>query len=268
MAKADLTEAYQNSAFIPDGDTYPDKWAEDAFDFRQVEHAIGRARLNLPYGSQERQALDLFLPAGRPVGLVVFVHGGYWMEGDRSYWSHFANGATKAGWAVAIPSYTLAPEARISNITAEIAAAIGHAASLVSGPIRLTGHSAGGHLVARMNCTDVDLPETTAARIDRIVPISPLSDLRPLMQTDMNGVLAIDAAEAEAESPVSATARRGINTQIWVGSNERPVFLDQARWLAEAWPEAEYHVADGYHHFDIIDLLHGPDGAILRSLID
>ena len=48
---------------------------------------------------------------------VVFVHGGYWMKFDRSYWSHFSEGLTARGWAVAMPSYTLAPEARIGSMT-------------------------------------------------------------------------------------------------------------------------------------------------------
>lgn len=268
MAKADLTDAYENGAYIPGAKDYPERWEDAALEFRQIEQAIGRARLNLPYGPAARQALDLFLPAGPAKGLIVFIHGGYWKAFDRSYWSHFARGATAAEWAVAMPSYTLAPEARIAQITTEIAAAIDYAASLVGGPIRLTGHSAGGHLVARMNCVDAPLTEATRRRIDRIVPISPLSDLRPLLQTEMNAILHLDDGEAATESPVLAQDRRGIETVVWVGGDERPAFIDQARWLEEAWPEAHGHVAPDLHHFNVIDLLHGPDGAILHSLID
>ena len=39
---------------------------------------------------------------------------------------------------VTVPGYTLAPEARISEITREIGTAIGKAAALVEAPIRLT----------------------------------------------------------------------------------------------------------------------------------
>jgi len=268
MAKADLTDAYENAAYIPGGQEYPEHWEDAALEFRQIEQAIGRARLNLPYGPGARNALDLFLPAGPAKGVIVFVHGGYWKAFDRSYWSHFAGGATAAEWAVAMLSYSLAPEARISEITTEIAAAVDYAAGLVGGPIRVTGHSAGGHLAARMNCADTPLAATTVQRIDRIVPISPLSDLRPLMQTEMNGILRLDDDEAARESPVLAHARRGIETVVWVGGAERPAFIDQARWLEEAWPEAHSHIAPDRHHFNVIDLLHGPDGAILHSLID
>jgi len=268
MAKADLSLDYENRAFIPGGDDYPDRWAEAAARWREVEHAVGRARLNLPYGPGARQALDLFLPAGRAAGLVVFVHGGYWRAFDRKFWSHFAAGAVARDWAVAMPSYTLAPEARIAAITREIAAGVAFAAGLVAGPMVLAGHSAGGHLVARMNCADTGLPEAVAARIARVVPVSPVADLRPLLQTSINDDLRLDAAEARAESPVLAANRRGIETVVWVGAEERPAFLDQAGWLAAAWDEARLRVAPGRHHFDVIDALADADSAMMRDMLD
>ena len=68
--------------------------------------------------------------------------------------SHLAAGplarviAEFRGMSVAMIGYTLAPQARIADITAEIAAAANAVAKLGSGPLRLAGHSAGGHLVA------------------------------------------------------------------------------------------------------------------------
>ena len=175
--------AYENGAFIPGAAEYPGRWTEEARAFRETEAAIGRARLNAAYGPGERERIDLFHPAGRAEGLVVFVHGGYWKRFDRSFWSHFAAGCTACGWAVAMPSYPLAPEARIHEITRCAARAVEAAAGYVTGPIRLTGHSAGGHLVARLGCTDVALDPEVRARVARIVPISPVADLRPLLKT-------------------------------------------------------------------------------------
>ena len=258
--------AYANADFIPGGADYPDRWAVAAREFREVEAAIGRARLNQRYGQGGRQRFDLFLPAGRPEGLVVFVHGGYWHLFDRSYWSHLAAGPQSRGWAVALPSYTLAPEARIAQITGEIAAAVTAAAGLVAGPIRLTGHSAGGHLVARMACRDVPLGDAVADRLAGIVPISPLADLRPLLETSMNADLRLDAAEAEAESPAHHTALRDVPVTVWVGAEERPAFLDQARWLAEAW-EVPLRVAPGRHHFDVIDELAQAESPLTVALL-
>ena len=49
---------------------------------------------------------------------------------------------------------------------------------------------------------------------------------------------------------------------VWVGGEERPSFLDQARWLAEAWDCG--HVIDpSKHHFDVIDALSDTDSEMV-----
>ncbi|KMW60341.1 putative esterase [Candidatus Rhodobacter oscarellae] len=259
----DLTDAYENGAHIPGAADYPPRWASAASAFRSALGA--RAECDIDYGSGARQVLDVFRPEGACKGLVVFIHGGYWRKFDKSFWSHLAAGPLARGWAVAVPSYTLAPEARISEITREIVFAVTRAADLVEGPLVITGHSAGGHLSARMACEGV-LPEGVAARLRRVVPISPLSDLAPLMQTEMNVDLKIDAAEAKAESPAFLGRRLGVDCTVWVGAEERPAFLDQARWLAEAWGCA-HRIAPGRHHFDVIEEMEEVESPLIEALI-
>ncbi len=85
----------------------------------------------------------------------------------------------------------------ISEISTQIAAALTEVANRTQGTIVLSGHSAGGHLVARM--TDpLLLGAEVRDRITRIVPISPVADLAPLLQTEMNDTLRLDEAEAAA----------------------------------------------------------------------
>lgn len=259
-------DAYNNRGYIPDADDYVDRWAEDARQFRETEAAIGRARLNTAYGRHEREKFDLFHPSGRPAGLVVFVHGGYWRLFDRSYWSHFAQGAVARGWAVAVPSYPLCPEVRIAEITRSISTLVAAAAGYVAGPIALTGHSAGGHLVARMLCRSAGLPGEVSARITHVAPISPVSDLRPLIETEMNGDFRLDEVSAAAESPALLQKNVDASVSVWVGGEERPAFLDQARWLARAWEDARLEVVPGRHHFNVIDMLRDPNSVIVKEL--
>ena len=169
--------------------------------------------------------------------------------------------ALARGWACAMPSYTLAPDARIGAMTAEIAQAVRAAAGRVAGPVVVTGHSAGGHLAARMGCADQTVP------VARVVPISPLADLAPLMQTDMNATLAIDPAEADRESPARLALRAGVQAHVWVGGQERPAFLWQARTLSEAW-NCPWTVEAGRHHFDVIDGLTDPNSALMAACLD
>ncbi len=259
----DMDRAYSNSAFIPAGDGYPARWQAEAAAFRAAMGA--RARLGLRYGTGERNWFDLFQPEGPAQGLMVFVHGGYWKSLGPRDWSHLAQGAVDRGWACAMPAYPLAPGARIATMGQEVARAIGVAAAEVAGPITLAGHSAGGHLVARMGCGDAPLAPDVAARIGMIVPISPLSDLRPLAQTSMNSDLRIDPAEALAESPALLPRRIGQAVTVWVGGAERPAFLDQARWLAEAWA-CPCHIAPRLHHFNVVDDLVRPDSVLVGLL--
>jgi arylformamidase len=73
------------------------------------------------------------------------------------------------------------------DIAREIATAISFCAGEIAGPIRLTGHSAGGHLVTRMISGEpLLLPDAVLKRIAGVVSISGVHDLRPLMRTDMN----------------------------------------------------------------------------------
>lgn len=267
MAQPDLTDDYANFPYIPGSDQFGPRWTQAARSFRDRMGAQGRARLDIAYDSAARTRLDLFLPEARPEGLVVFVHGGFWRSFDKSAWSHFAAGALGRGWAVAMPSYTLCPEIAISGITAQIRRAVETAAALVDGPIRLAGHSAGGHLVARMCCPDVALEEAVAARIVRVMPISPLSDLRPLVHTEMNADFRLDEASAWAESPLACTAPRDVPVTVWVGGDERPAFIDQARWLADAWPRADLVVEPGRHHFDVIEALAEPGSPMIAALM-
>ena len=228
----DWESAYTNGAYIVDGDRWPAAWVEPAKSFRDGLTAAGRARLDLAYGPAERNRLDLFLPEGQPKGLVVFVHGGYWLQLDKSYWSHLAAGSIAAGYAVAIPSYTLCPDNRIGGIGKEIAAAITTAAGLVDGPIVLTGHSAGGQLVARMMTTTTPLGEPVIKRIRHVLAISGVHDLRPIMKRKMNKELRIDDAEAGAESPALLEPIAAIGLTCWVGGAERAEFIRQNALLA------------------------------------
>jgi hypothetical protein len=106
------------------------------------------------------------------------------------------------------------------------------------------------------------LPADVMGRVRHVMPISPVSDLWPLLKTKMNADFQLDEAEAKAESPVFQ-GKPDVPVTVWVGANERPAFLDQARWLVEAW-ECDHVVEDGKHHFDIINALVDPGSDMVQ----
>lgn len=267
----DYDDAYANGAHIEGAADFPPRWTALAQAFRDRLAGAGRARLDLEYGSAPRNRIDLFLPEGTPCGLAVFVHGGYWKAFDKSYWSHLAAGPLAHGFAVAMPSYTLCPDNDIAGIAGEIAAAVSLAAHEIGGPIRLTGHSAGGQLVTRLISGDGLLPDAVLERIAGVTSISGVHDLRPLMRTQMNEVLKIDADVARSESPALLTPLAAVPVIAWVGAGERPEFVRQNRALYEMWRGCLTPMAiveePGKHHFDVIDGLSDPDHPLCRAFL-
>ena len=268
----DWDDAYANGAYIEGAGDYPARWAQAASRFRQVMAQRQLAECDIAYGKGERQRLDVFRPQGDICGLVVFVHGGYWRAFDKSTWSQLASGPNSRGWAVAIPSYDLAPAVSIGEITHQIGAAISRVATLVDGPIRLTGHSAGGHLVTRMMCADSPLAADVRRRIERVVSISGLHDLRPLLKTAMNDDFRLTAAQAVAESPALNQPIEGVELFCWVGADERPEFIRQSELLANIWMglgiKTSVQRAAGQHHFNVIDGLADPQSPLCRALLE
>lgn len=267
----DWNAAYANTVNIAGGEAYPDRWEKNAASFRQRLEREGRAELSIRYGEGERNRFDLFRPVGSPKGLVVFIHGGYWMRFDESSWSHLAAGPLEAGFAVAMPTYTLCPENRISGITREIGAAIEAAAARVAGPVHLTGHSAGGHLAARMVSVTSPLSGAVQSRIGNVVSISGLHDLRPMMAAAMNTTLKLDEEEALAESPALLRPLPGARIVCWVGAGERAEFLRQNALLANVWTGLGATTAfieePDRHHYSVIEGLEDVSRPLTRALL-
>jgi len=225
---ADLDDAYANAAHIPGAADFPPRWAAAAAAFRDAPG--DRADIDIPYGEGARQRLDLFHPAGAARGLAVFVHGGYWRAFGKSDWSHLAAGPLAAGWAVAVPGYTLAPAARIARHGGGPHPRPGPAGRPFGGravglPHGLPRHAAGpGRAGAHRPCAD----HLRRAR---------------------------SAAAAGHRAP-------GTRLTAWVGADERPEFRRQTGLIANVWRglgAATQALHDpGRHHFDVIDGLAQP----------
>jgi len=99
-----------------------------------------------------------------------------------------------------------------------------------------------------------------------VMAISPVSDLCPLLKTAMNRSFKMDMAAAEAESP-ALMPKPSCKVTVWVGADERPVFLDQARWLSQAW-DAPLVVDADKHHFDVIEGLSDAQSKMTSCLLD
>src|SRR5882672_1826070 len=107
--------------------------------------------LDLRYGPRERNRID-FLKAREKGPTLLFIHGGYWQTRAKEIFTVFAGGPMAHGVNVALIGYTLAPDATLDEIVAEIHAGLdflsGQFPTLGAAAegIVVSGWSAGGHL--------------------------------------------------------------------------------------------------------------------------
>lgn len=264
MNRAALDAAYNNSAAVADSDRWLEQWRRRS---EEVRAAPG-ARLDIAYGPKERNRFDYF-PAGRPgAPLFVFLHGGYWQRNAKDMFAFVADGPCQRGIDVAVVGYTLAPDARLSEIVREIADALSflHGNAAVFGFDRralcVGGWSAGGHLAA-MSCGHPAVHSALA--------ISGIFDLEPIALNYINDRLRLDAAEIAALSP-ARTLRPGLAPlALAVGGDELPELQRQStsfQGIADAQGVAmALHVLPGHHHYSILDELARPDGALTAELL-
>jgi acetyl esterase/lipase len=114
---------------------------------------------DISYGESVQQKMDIYLPDERSVvttRTVVFIHGGGWVEGDKSDMNPYVDTLRKLmpGYAVINLNYRLAYNNSVNVFPTQendVKSAIGYYLShadeyKVSGDLVLLGASAGGHL--------------------------------------------------------------------------------------------------------------------------
>ena len=131
-------------------------------------------------------AYDLFRPAGDgPFPLVVFIHGGGWISGDRTDYRDEALWLAPQGYACACIDYRLAPLYPYPTPVADcqrfftFVAANAGSLGIDSEDMTVFGNSAGGHLalMCGLSATVAGTSEP-AVRPQSVVAVCAISDLR------------------------------------------------------------------------------------------
>lgn len=124
---------------------------------RHLPDDVG-VRRDLAYGAGADQKLDVYRRDGRtgrdPV--VVWMHGGGWLSGDKSDWGPYYALLAQAGFTVVVPNYARAPEHRYPAALHDALVAVAYVRrenrALGADPNRvvLAGDSAGAQLAAQV----------------------------------------------------------------------------------------------------------------------
>lgn len=260
MSRAQRDAAYNNAAAVVKSDQHNRERnaASAAFRDAHPEH------LDLPYGAGERQKWDLFPAADVSAPCLVFIHGGYWQRNSREGFACLAEGVRAHGWSVALPGYTLAPEASLTTIVSEIDRALdwlveAGPAHGVGGPIVVSGWSAGGHLAT------LALGHRSVAAG---MAISGVFELGPIRDTYLDQNLRLMDEEIAALSPMRLPVVQK-PLAIAYGTAELPALVADSRDLharrsAQHAPGPLLPVA-GADHFTVLEALRSPRGALVAQ---
>lgn len=265
---------YNARAAIPDHPEIFDRWRNAS---RAARDQL-RYEPDYYFGPSPAESLDLFPAAAPNAPLLVFVHGGYWRSLDKQDFSFLAPAFVRAGVAVAMPNYGLAPATRIEDMVRQVLRALAwlhrNAPQLGFDPRRIVvaGHSAGAHLAAMMLAADWpqlahDLPPdlvSAAVCISGIYDLRPLA-LAPFLQQD----LGLDEERAEFLSPIRYRPILATPLITAVGGDESTEFRRQNGLIRAAWPHCfrQDLALPDRHHLASVEALGDPAQPLFRATL-
>jgi arylformamidase len=262
MNQQELDRGLNNGAAVAGSGDIVAGWDRRSAELR-AKHSD---HLNLRYGPRERNRIDFFKAAANAPTLL-FIHGGYWQMRAKEAFSLFAAGPMAHGINVALIGYTLAPEATLDQIVAEIDAGIDYLAGRLpdlggdANRIAASGWSAGGHLTAMA---------LSHPRVKGGVAISGIYDLEPIRHSYLNEKLGLDAAMSRRNSPITEAGGPIKPLALTAGSGELPLLRRQtsdfAGHRAKHGLPVSYEEIQGADHFTIMDQMLSPTGRVTMMI--
>lgn len=217
---------------------------------------VARDILNEAYGTESKQVLDVFLPAGRSTEttpLLIYIHGGGWIEGSKEEFLQF-----REAIRISFPQYAfVAINYRLFDFNTnvnrfptqenDVIQAINYIKSKtndwdVSDQLILAGASAGGHLALLHSYKHQPI-----GNIKAVIAFFPPTDLASLYsinlltQLGLNGLLGgtpQDRPSAYLESsPSNYVQKAVVPTIIFHGTSDTVVPIGQSDVFAEKLKE-------------------------------
>lgn len=274
LTPQELDHQYNARAAIPDHPEIFERWRTGS---RTARDRL-RCEADYYFGPSPAETLDLYPARVKDAPLLVFIHGGYWRSLDKQDFSFLAPAFVKAGVAVAMPNYGLAPATPIEEMVRQMLRAMAwlyrHLPELGIDRRRIVvaGHSAGAHLAAMMLAADWprmagDLPRDL---LRGAVCISGLYDLSPLVRTPfLQEDLRLDDAAAQRVSPVTYRPALALPLITAVGGDESSEFKRQNGLIRAAWPHCFRHdlPLPGRHHLASVEALGAPGHPLFNATL-
>lgn len=173
------------------------------------------AHLDLAYGAEARQRLDVYRPKqAQKAPIILFWYGGSWKRGSKDYYGFVGAALAEQGFVAVVPDYRLAPEHPFPAAVLDAAEAVRWArdhASEIGGDanrIYLSGHSAGGHtaLMLALDPQYLRAGGMEPRQIAGVISLAGPTGLENLRGESLAGVFPIDTPDASF-SPIDLAPR-------------------------------------------------------------
>jgi acetyl esterase/lipase len=267
MSQDERDLGFNNGVAVPESVAMVAGWEQRSADMRKryPDH------IDLRYGPRERNRID-FLKVRDKAPTLLFIHGGYWQARAKEVFTIVAEGPMAHGINVALIGYTLAPDATLDEIVAEIHAGIDFLAKelpalgAAADGIVASGWSAGGHLTSMA----LSHPFVKAG-----MAISGIYDLDPIRHSYLNVKLRLDGPMSRRNSPMMQADGPLKPLSLVVGGAELPLLRKQAADFAghraSCGLPVTYEEIPGANHFTIMNEMMLPNGRIttlIRQLFE
>jgi acetyl esterase/lipase len=227
---------------------------------------------DLAYGAHPRHRLDVYRPAGPARAIVVFVHGGGFVAGDKNgdgvFYRNIGRWLARQGLAAVVPNYRLAPEHPWPAGAMDVQAVLRWVAAqrepfgCAAAPLVLWGQSAGASHVATWLFDDA-ARGGEATHVDAVMLMSGFYSAEAPLPAGPRAYFGEDQALYAKRSPL--THVRPLALPLWLAVAELdPGWIAQQTYaLARALTQAhgrspDFHYFRGHNHVSTVQSLGSP----------
>lgn len=257
-------DKWDNRKAFPDVEAWSVRYKERSISFSgSVDF-----KMDNEYGPKSRNRIDV-LPGKPHLPTLIHIHGGYWQWNNREDYLCVGEAAHKVGLNCGFLEHTLAPDATMDEIVAEVRSGLTWFRSnrkefgIDNPQIIVSGHSSGGHLAASCHGE----PDVAGTLL-----ISGLYDIRPITEIYVNEVIGMDAETAKRNSPALYAKSFSNFTLIAYGDLELETFREQSinyhAVMTDTGNDTRLIPLKNRGHFDSLDELMENDGIIFKALIE
>ncbi|MEM8888509.1 MAG: alpha/beta hydrolase [Bacteroidota bacterium] len=239
---------------------------------KRVLHTYSN-HLDLAYGEDPLQSLDIFPSAVPNSPVLLFIHGGYWKALDKSSYRFIAAPFVDQNISVCLINYRLIPsvhmKAPLQDISNSLSWIQTHISQYNGNPDKmvLSGHSAGGHLAVMAYLMNKDLRSS----IKGICSLSGIFDLGPIKNSYLNEDLHLTEEDVENFSVINKDlGELKCPTLLSVGSAETDLFIEESKNLFEqhkSHARLTYYEYPELNHYEIVHKLGESESPLVQFIL-